>query len=98
MLYDWGWLSQKFQWEHFNVKPSLLGFKIPGLDIPLELYISTHTLERLQKRINITPGIMHQILLLTFLQPQIPHRCNGDQSHVDFIVSDQKVGYFVVKL
>lgn len=93
-----GWPSGDFQWEHFNVKPSLLGFKTTGLDIPLELYISTHTFERLQKRINITPGIMHQILLLTFLQPEIPHRWNLNESHVDFIVSDQKVGYLVVKL
>lgn len=93
-----GWLSEKFQLEHFNVKPSLLGFKTVSMDIPLEIYIGTHTIERLQERINIIPGVMHQILLLTFLQPQIPHRWNGNESHVDFIISGQKVGYLVVKL
>jgi hypothetical protein len=93
-----GWVSPDFQWEHFNVKPSQLGFMTAGLDIPLELYISTHTFDRLQKRINITPGIMHQILLLTFLQREIAHRWNGNESHVDFLVSGQKVGYLVVKL
>jgi hypothetical protein len=93
-----GWPSPEFKWEYFNVKPSLLGFKTPGLDIPLEIYISTHTLERLEKRLNITPGIMHQILLLIFLQREIPHRWNGDESHVEFNVSDEKVGYLVVKL
>ncbi|SDJ90865.1 hypothetical protein SAMN04487898_10524 [Pedobacter sp. ok626] len=93
-----GWPSEDFEWEYYNVKPSLLGFKTPGLDIPLELYISTHAFGRLQERINITPGIMHQILLLTFLQPEISHRWNGNESHVDFLVSGQKVGYLVVKL
>ncbi|WP_316842458.1 hypothetical protein [Pedobacter gandavensis] len=93
-----GWLSSEFKWEYFNVKPSLLGFKTTGLDVPLEVYISMHTLERLQERINITPGIMHQILLLTFLEPQIAHRWNEDESHVDFLVSGHKAGYLVVKL
>ncbi|WEK17783.1 MAG: hypothetical protein P0Y49_13345 [Candidatus Pedobacter colombiensis] len=93
-----GWPSSEFEWKYFNVKPSLLGFKTQGLDIPLEIYIGTHTLERLQKRINITPGLMHQILLLTFLEPRIPHRWDGDKTYVDFMVSDQKVGYLVVKL
>ncbi|MCX2450315.1 hypothetical protein OQX61_03435 [Pedobacter sp. PLR] len=93
-----GWPSPEFNWEHFNVKASLLGFKTTGLDIPLEIYISTHALDRLQERINITPGIMHQILLLTFLQPEISHRWRGDVSHVDFLVAGLKVGYLVVKL
>ncbi|WP_316751422.1 hypothetical protein [Pedobacter gandavensis] len=92
-----GWLSTEFKWEHYSVKPSLLGFKTTGLDIPLEIYISTHTLDRLQERINISPGIMHQILLLTFLEPKITHRWMGDASHVDFRVAGEKVGYLVVK-
>jgi len=93
-----GWPSAEFNWKFFNVKPSLLGFNTLSIDIPLELYISTHAFDRLQERINITPGIMHQILLLTFLEPQISHRWNGNESHVDFRLSDEKVGYLVVKL
>ncbi|MBB2148893.1 hypothetical protein [Pedobacter gandavensis] len=93
-----GWPSPEFNWEHHNVKPSLLGFKTTGLDVPLELYISTHTLDRLQERINIVPGIMHQILLLTFMDRKISHRWNGEVSHVDFLVAGLKVGYLVVRL
>lgn len=93
-----GWPSPEFNWEDVNVKASLLGFKTTGLDIPLEIYISTHALDRLQERINITPGIMHQILLLTFLQPKISRRWMGDVSHVDFLVAGLKAGYLVVKL
>lgn len=98
-----GWPSEKFEWNHFNVKPSLLGFVTAGLDIPLEMYVSTHAFQRLQERINITPGLMHQILLLTFLQPKIHHHRIGDKSLVDFYFSNPdgdriKVGYLVVKL
>lgn len=93
-----GWPSPEFNWEYHNVKPSLLGFNTTGLDVPLELYVSMHTFERLQERINIVPGIMHQILLLTFMEPQISHRWNGEVSHVDFLVAGLKVGYLVVKL
>ncbi|WP_316821336.1 hypothetical protein [Pedobacter gandavensis] len=93
-----GWISPEFKWQYFNVKPSKLGFKNTGLDVPLELYITTHALRRLQERINITPGIMHQILLHTFLEPQIGHRWKAELSHVDFLVSGHKVGYLVVKL
>lgn len=91
-------LSDNFELEYFKVKPSMLGFKTVSLDIPLEIYITTHALERLQERINIVPGVIHQILTLTFLQPKIAHRWMGDVSHVDFLVSGEKVGYLVVKM
>ncbi|WGQ11533.1 hypothetical protein QG516_07675 [Pedobacter gandavensis] len=93
-----GWPSDEFKWLHKNVKPSLLGFNSNGLDVPLALYISTHTLDRLRERLNITPGIMHQILLLSFLEPKINHRWNGDNSHVEFRLAGEKVGYLVVEL
>ena len=73
-------------------------FNSNGLDVPLALYISTHTLARLRERLNITPGIMHQILLLSFLEPKINHRWNGDKSHVEFRLAGEKVGYLVVEL
>lgn len=93
-----GWLNADFKWQHYNVKPSLLGFKVPGIEIPLEIYITKHALQRLKERINITPGIMHEILLLIFMQKKIAHRWQGHESHVDYYISDEKVGYFVVKL
>lgn len=91
-------LNDNFQLDYYKVKPSMLGFKTVSLDIPLEIFITTHALERLQERINIVPGVMHQILTLTFLQPKIAHRWMGDVSHVDFLVAGEKVGYLVVKM
>ncbi|MCD0487176.1 hypothetical protein LPB86_02985 [Pedobacter sp. MC2016-14] len=93
-----GWASPDFKWEYFRVKASALGFKVTGLDIPLDLYISKHTLQRLKERINITPGVMHEILLYTFMQDRIAHHWTGQESLVAYHVADQKVGYFTVKL
>lgn len=93
-----GWANPEFKWENFKVKASKLGFQIKGMDVPLDLYISKHALQRLKERINVTPGIMHEILLLTFLQPHIPHHWNGYESQVEFLLADQKAGYFTVKL
>ncbi|HKG08351.1 MAG TPA: hypothetical protein VKB19_17930 [Pedobacter sp.] len=93
-----GWVNKDFKWENFKVKPSALGFKVSGLDIPLDLYISKHALQRLNERINITPGIMHEILLYTFIQQRIAYTWCGNKCQVDYLVSDQKVGYFIVKL
>ena len=93
-----GWPDADFKWAYFKVKPSALGFKVSGLDVPLDLYIGKHVLQRLKERINISPGIMHEILLYTFLQKKIPHHFTGHESQVDYLVADQKVGYLTVKL
>jgi hypothetical protein len=93
-----GWANRDFKWEYFKVKPSALGFKVQGLDMPVDLYIGKHALQRLKDRIDITPGIMHEILLHTFLQNHIPHNFRGNESHVEYHVSSEKVGYFTVKL
>ncbi|RZL13849.1 MAG: hypothetical protein EOO89_16910 [Pedobacter sp.] len=93
-----GWIGDAFKWQNFKVKPSLLGFKTNGLEIPLDLYITSHALRRLNERINITPGIMHEILVNTFLQYEIAHSFKGNESLVTYRVSDLKVGYFVVRL
>lgn len=93
-----GWPDADFKWAYFKVKPASLGFKVSGLDLPLDLYIGKHVLQRLKERINISPGIMHEILLYTFLQKKIPHHWTGYESQVDYFVADRKVGYLTVKL
>lgn len=93
-----GRMNDDHQWEEIKVKPSALGFPVKGLDIPLTLYMTNHALNRLQERINITPGIMHSILFTTFFMDKIPHRFTRTESQVEFSISDQKAGYLVVKL
>lgn len=92
-----GWPTSKLDWFFVKVRPSQLGFKVTGIDMPLDVYVSRHALQRLTERINISPGIMHEILLYTFMEEDIPHHFKGQESLVEYRISGQKAGYFVVK-
>ena len=93
-----GWVDIQRNWVFSKVKPSLLGFKVGSLDIPLPVYFQDHLLESLQKRIDITPGMMHIIMYLIFNDPKIPHHFKGNETLVSFPLADEKVGYLVVRL
>jgi hypothetical protein len=93
-----GWITPEFEWIWSKVKPSIIGFPAGALEIPLDVYIQSHALKKLQERIDITPGIMHSIAFLIFHQDEIPHHFAGGKSLVEYRVSDEKVGYFVVTI
>lgn len=93
-----GWVLPDLKWKYVKVKPSELGFKAGIMDIPLDVYVQTHALERLKERINITPGIMHEILFLIFMQDQIEHCWHNGSCLITYRVSSERVGYLVVKL
>jgi hypothetical protein len=93
-----GWISPEFDWVWSKVKPSILGFPAGSLEIPLDIYIQSHALNKLQERIDISPGIMHSIAFLIFFQDKIPHHYSNGKSLVEYRVSDEKVGYFVVTM
>lgn len=93
-----GWAYPDLEWRNVKVKPSLLGFKTGIMDIPLDVYVQTHALQRLSERINITPGIMHEILFLIFMQEKIEHCWHNGTCLVTYRVSGEKAGYLVVKL
>ncbi len=93
-----GWVTPSMKWHMLKVKPSQLGFKVEGLDIPLDIFVQKHALMRLKERINITPGVMHEILFLTFAEDKIKHVFRDGKSLVEFRISNEKAGYFLVKL
>ena len=93
-----GWITPELEWIWSKVKPSILGFPAGALEMPLDVYIQSHALKKLQERIDITPGIMHSIAFLIFHQDEIPHHFSGGKSLVEYRVSDEKVGYFVVTI
>jgi len=93
-----GWISSEMEWEWAKVKPSLLGFTTGALEMPVDVYIQSHALNKLQERIDISPGIMHSIAFLIFFQDKIPHHYANGKSLVEYRVSNQKVGYFVVTM
>lgn len=93
-----GWVSPDMEWEWASIKPSLLGFTTGALEMAVDVYIQFHALNKLQERLDISPGIMHSIAFLIFLQDEIPHHYVNGKSLVEYRVSNQKVGYFVVTM
>lgn len=93
-----GWAYPDLTWRNVKVKPSILGFETGIMDIPLDVYVQMHALQRLSERINITPGIMHEILFLIFMQDKIEHCWHKGACLVTYRVSGEKAGYLVVKL
>jgi len=93
-----GWVFADLKWNYVKVKASALGFETGIMDIPLDVYVQKHALERLKERINITPGVMHEILFLIFMQDKIEHCWHKNACLVTYRVSGEKAGYLVVKL
>jgi hypothetical protein len=92
------WLAEDMEWMHTEVKPSVLGFKTGSIDIPIRVYIQQHALDKLQERIDITPGIMHYMIFLLLNQPEIKHHKKDNTSLVEYYLMDQKVGYLLISL
>ncbi|WP_256002709.1 hypothetical protein [Pedobacter deserti] len=98
VVYRLGWVDPELKQVWSKIKPSQLGFQSRGIDMPLDVYIQQHALNRLQERIDITPGIMHSIVFLTFEQDDIEYHRENSRSLVPFYISDEKVGYLLVTL
>lgn len=97
-IYQVGWVDGNLKPIWAKTKPSLLGFKTGSLDIPLDVYIQQHALDRLTQRLDVIPGIMHFITFLIFGENPIPHHKLKDYSLVEFRLSDLKTGYLLVRL
>lgn len=97
-IYQVGWITSDLSPIWAKTKPSLLGFKTGSLDIPLDVYIQQHALDRLKERLDIIPGIMHFITFLIFSEKNIAHHKMKDYSLVEFRLSDLKAGYLLVRL
>lgn len=92
-----GWISPSEEWDYLSVTPSQLGFEGEGADTALPVYIQTHALNRLQLRIDITPGIMHYAVASTFIEASASHVKTDNHSLVPYRLSEQKVGYLLCK-
>jgi hypothetical protein len=92
------WPDEDMQWIHTSIRPSLIGFKTGSIDIPIRVYVQQHALDKLQERIDITPGILHYLLFLLLNQPQIRHHKKDNSSLVEYYLMDQKVGYLLISL
>jgi hypothetical protein len=92
------WIDEEMEWMHTQIKPSVIGFKTGSIDIPLRVYIQQHALDKLQERIDITPGILHYMTFILLNQPEIKHHKTDNNSLVEYYLTDQKVGYLLISL
>lgn len=92
-----GWVLSDEQWKHSDIKPAQIGFEGVGSDVSLPVYIQQHAINKLQERIDITPGILHICLGGSFVEEVISYIKKDNHSLVPYYLSDQKVGYLLCK-
>jgi len=93
-----GWAYASFGMKWAEIKPSVLNIKNPFPEIPVEVYIQSHALQRLAERMDKIPiSLVHYGVYMSFKEPKICYDKNNNvliECYIDWI----KAGYFVVEL
>lgn len=92
-----GWVLADEKWEYPSIKPAQIGFEGEGADVPVHIYIQQHAINKLQERIDITPGILYFGLGGSFMDEHISYVKKDNYSLVAYFLSEQKVGYLLCK-
>jgi hypothetical protein len=92
-----GWILADETWHYVSVRPAQIGFAGEGAEVSLPVYVQQHAIAKLQERIDITPGILHYGVGVTFMDEDIPHVIANNHSLVEYVLSEQRVGYFLCK-
>jgi len=91
-----GWILATEEWAYNSISPAKLGYEGESADVPLPIYIQQHAIDKLQKRIDITPGIMHFGVVHSF-DESILYLKTATHVLVPYFLSEQKVGYLLCK-
>lgn len=83
--------------QYSTIKPSDLHLPIKGKDIPMDVYIQSHALHRMEERIGVTPGHMHFFLHVSFHQP-VCHIDHNGRLLIEYRLVDKKIGYLVASV
>jgi len=92
-----GWVLSDEKWTHPTIKPAQIGFEGEGADICLPIYIQQHAINKLQERIDITPGILHLAIGSSFTEELISYVKKENHSLVAYYLSEQKIGYLLCR-
>lgn len=92
-----GWNFENDKLQVISIKPSTLGFTGTGSDNPIDVYVQMHVLDRLQERLDLTPGLMHFAIVAMIDQQTIAYVKHDNHSLVPYLLSNEKVGYLLVK-
>lgn len=78
---------------YIKLRPSELGFTGNVLDIPLDVYIQSHALQRLSERIDtISACIVHFFVLASLLEPKVIIDSHGKML-IEYRIDNYKAGY-----
>ena len=93
-----GWASAFTGLDWITLKPSVFKIKSPFADVPLNVYIQSHALQRLSERIDcFQTGVVQFNMYLSLRDPKVFY----DHHHnilVEFRISNTKAGYFRVDM
>jgi hypothetical protein len=92
-----GWILREDDWTFCNISPAKLGFKGKDDNVEVPVLYQQHLIDRLQERIDLTPGLMHYAMFQTFLDEGINYVKRDNYSLVSYRLSDQRLGYFVCR-
>jgi hypothetical protein len=90
-------------WQNGNIvyasiKPSQLGIEtIHGDDKPMDVYIQSHALLRLEERMDQIPGIL-QFFLAVSLNNPIIHQGENNKFLIEYFFDEKKAGYLVATI
>ncbi|MEJ2881035.1 hypothetical protein [Pedobacter sp. GR22-6] len=91
-----GWTNFEGKITQLRIKPKWIGFREdPKSNDYCEVYIQKHALLRLQERIGLVPGLMHEAVYETLRKKEKTWHKRSDKRIVEYKIIDKKVGYLV---
>jgi len=92
----WGLANTGVEWA--NLQPSLLNIKNGSSDLPLKVYVQSHTLQRLDERIDcVSTTISHLNFFSSFVNAKVFYD-NNHNILIEHRICECKVGYFRVDI
>ena len=88
-----GWAQSHFGVKYPRLRPSELGIKENFLDIPLDIYIQSHALQRLSERLDcMSKVLVHFFVIASVCTPLIAYDTLG-RLLIEYRIAEYKAGY-----
>ncbi len=88
-----GWASPHAGVTYFQRRPSELGMNGNFADIPMDIYIQSHALQRLSERLDcVTKTLVHFFVVVAMSKPQVTFDSRG-KLLIEYRIEKYKAGY-----
>jgi hypothetical protein len=88
-----GWGVPYYGMKWLSITPAALGFDIPFSELPLDVYIQAHALQRITERLDTVPtSVAHLHLCMSLFSVKTQKDLNG-KILIEYRVANIKVGY-----